>query len=148
MSVTQPDQPAKVVIRVRMSDADRDEYGGPEWVEYDHAIVEDMRASERIEIETTIGMSIPSWIDALAADIYAAQPAKALLWLARRQAGLVDDWAKFDPHVARRHLTIREHRVPLDGGDADPPASSPAPSTESGSDSSPTTPEDSAPATG
>lgn len=143
-----PDQPVKMLVRLRMSDADRDEYGGPEWVEYDHAQVEDMRASERIAVESTIGMSIPRLIDALAEDRPGAHAVKGLLWLARRQAGLVDDWDMFDPHVAPRHLTIRQHVVPVEGGDAAPPGSSSAPTEASADGSPPTTPADSPPPTG
>jgi hypothetical protein len=145
----------RATLHLRMCDGDRDEYGGPEWVVYDHAQVEQMRANERIEVEDTMGMSIPQLVDALAADWPGARAAKALLWLARRLVGLVDRWDSFDPHVDQLsgQLTVRQVLVAAEGGDADPPAGSSVPGA-TGTDTSTavgvpaTTPADSAPATG
>jgi hypothetical protein len=112
-------------LRVRLCDADRQRFGGPEWVTYDEDYYMDLPASALMALEEEMGMSIGEAIRGAARQTAAGT--KAALWLARRRAGLKEPFAEFDPRVWRVEAEVVHDDAP-GGGDGDgPPVGSPAP---------------------
>lgn len=114
-------------MEFRLDDRDQQQYGGPEWVSLDLDAMLDLRASQLVEIEQAIA---PVELgDAVARR--GAQGLRAHLWLARRQAGIKELFAGFDPLVLR--LAARgtdepaaeagEGDVPPDGPTSEPASS-------------------------
>lgn len=99
----------------RMCQEDRDRFGGPEWVTFDMDALADLRAAELEEIEETTGFRLV-WFYVVDRRV-SIRGQRAALWIARRQAGLVDDWDKFDPLI----LQVEPRPVPSKADDADPP---------------------------
>ncbi len=125
------------VLRIRLCETDRDSYGGPEWVVLDTDALLDLPASELEQIEMTIGSALAPYLafveraDARQARAMLARMRRVCVWLARRQAGLVDEWDKFDPRVLRAGFEL------VEGADVVPPAEpSPLSSVDGPSDSS------------
>ena len=82
-----------------MGDADRERYGGPEWVEFDIDRLLDMPASELHELEAAMDVTIAE-IVALR-DRRSAQALRAQVWIARRMAGVEESFTDFDPAPLR-----------------------------------------------
>lgn len=99
-------------IRFRMCDEDRDAYGGPEWVTFDRERFKHLPGSELMAFEAATGFPLTGYFDDR---IDSAHGQRARLWVARRMAGLVDDWDKFDPRILLVDMEI------VKGGDAGPP---------------------------
>lgn len=108
----------------RLSDEDRAEYGGPEWVAFDVTKLDDLPLSELEVIEKAVeerndGRSL---LATMAYDFPRGNlVAKTILtWLARQQAGLITPkLADFDPKP--RKIKVREVKP---AGDTGPPKSS------------------------
>lgn len=104
------------VLRVRLCEADREEYGGPEWLELDRDVLDDTRADELHEIEAEMDLSFSMlFVEEVA--LRTARARKAVAWLALRQAGILHPWNDFQPRVLRSEFRA--------GGDV-PPVSSPS----------------------
>lgn len=106
--------------RFRLSDEDREKYGGPEWVEYQltKAVELDVDLLEQIEDATgyTILVTLP---DALTRGSLRAT--RAATWLARHIAGVHEPgFTLFKPNMLAADFEWVD-----EPGDADPPASPP-----------------------
>lgn len=111
-----------VKTRLRMCPADRDAYGGPEWVVFDPDALAELPGSKLEEIETTTGFRIAwFWIPSLR---ISARGQRAALWVARKMAGLVDEWDQFDPRIllADAEPVPDQPTAAGPGDDEDPPA--------------------------
>lgn len=113
-----------VLQHLRLTDADRDTYGGAEWVTYDWRWLEDLPAGELIAIEREIARAGDGKVALLEAarDIFdaSAMGIKLRLFLARRAAGLLDTWATFNPKLGP--VRTRTEVIWEDGtSDVDPP---------------------------
>lgn len=121
---------------LRLTDADRERYGGPEWLDTDAALAwlnglpfDELDAIEK-QMRPELGvvllrfMAYEAYSDSLSAF-------RGRAWLALRQAGVDIALAEFKPDI------VRIGWRPEDPADADPPAdgaSSPSPnSTDAGS---------------
>lgn len=134
----------KVLLRMSMCAADREAHGGPEWVTFDPDYFADLPADVIIALEReariaegTLVALLPLLLDPTSFDGLAV---KAKLILARRQAGCVDAWAKFQPRIAA--LRFRTEPVFED------PEAAAADPLDDGSATSPTTPADAPSPTG
>ncbi len=84
-------------VRYRLSDEDRAKFGGPEWVTFDRREIFRLPASAVMEIEGAIGATIGQF---LAANMQgSAFGVKATLYIARRSAGIKEEFREFDPHI-------------------------------------------------
>jgi hypothetical protein len=112
---------------------------GDEWFLFDATILFDATATELAELEKALG---GYRIARLLADLdqVGAQALRAACWIARRQAGVRENFPAFDPRILAAE--IREPVEPA-GDDADPPDSAspePQPSSTAGQpDTSPPT---------
>ncbi len=105
--------------RFRLCPDDREKYGGPEWVVFDPDALVDLPGSELEQMEVATGFRIAwFWLPSLR---ISARGQRAALWIARRQAGLVDDWNEFDPKILAADAVIVTDDAGAEGGDADPP---------------------------
>lgn len=120
-------------LEIRLGDADRERFGGDEWLEFDPTVYDDMPLDELEAIERQIGMSL--W------DLLhngglrnSARSIKAGAWLARQQAGLPSlSFAAFDvkPMQVGTRLN-RQAVVPLESdsptpGETEPESSDTSP---------------------
>lgn len=109
---------------LRMCQEDRDRYGGPEWIVFDFDALANLRALELEEIEETTGFRLVGFY---VADLRVSiRGQRTALWIARRQAGLVDDWDTFDPLI----LQVESRPAAEDGEVGDPPDPASGPSSE------------------
>lgn len=115
-------QPLKT--RFRLCRLDRDAYGDPPgsdgWVVFDPDQLAELPCTELEHIEAQTGFLVASfWAPSRRVS---ARGQRAALWIARRQAGLVDVFNEFDPRI----LLVESEAVdePAEAGDADPPVSS------------------------
>lgn len=106
-------------LELRMADADRARYGGPEWMPFDVARLLDTPADVLEQWEAEIGCPMELIIREMSDDTARAQ--RACAWLTLRQHGIEVPWADFVPATLRMHIRT----VPAGEGDADPPASAP-----------------------
>jgi hypothetical protein len=86
--------------KYRLCEQDRAEYGGPEWVTFDMDVLAGARGRELERIEKELGHPIGMVVAALNGD-GTAIGIRALVWLARRQAGLKTPFADFDIRTLR-----------------------------------------------
>ena len=105
------------MFRFRLSEEDREKYGGPEWVEFDMARAVELPVEVLEDIEEATGytflVELPRGLDR-----GALKAVRAGLWLARRIAGIHEPaFADFKPNM----LTADVEWVAA--ADADPPAS-------------------------
>jgi hypothetical protein len=108
-----------MAVKFRMCDADREQFGGPEWALFQDSDYLDMRASALMKLEEALGMPLGSAMREFARGTTVG--AKAILWLARHRAGVTETFDEFDPRVLA--LQVETVEDPEDGGDAgDPPA--------------------------
>jgi len=83
--------------RYRLSTEDRANYGGPEWVTFDRNQIFELPASKIMELEGAIGATIGQF---LAANMQGSGfGVKATLFIARRFAGIKEEFRTFDPHI-------------------------------------------------
>lgn len=114
-------------MRIRLHDADRDQYGADEWLAVSPAALVDRRMLELRDWERQTGVEMAALLgpdeipDELRRDTM--RIGSVMAWLACKLAGLaVPDYADFDPRVWA--MTIEVIRAA--GGDVDPPSSSAA----------------------
>ena len=84
-------------IRYRLTDEDRAAFGGPEWVTFDRRELFKLPSSELMKIETAINATVGQFLtSALQGSAFGT---KATIFIARRFAGIKEDFEKFDPHI-------------------------------------------------
>lgn len=81
--------------RIRMCDADRERYGGPEWVEVAIADIVNEETGLVEAVEEGFGLSPAEFLSRIGRGSIKAY--RAMIWLARRKAGCVDDPRRFRP---------------------------------------------------
>lgn len=96
--------PTSAPMWLRMGDDDRAKYGGPEWVVFDMAKLYHTPASQLEAFEMAMGFSIVALISEYLR--YTARSTRGALFIARRLAGVKEEWDKFDP------MTVQVFRSP------------------------------------
>lgn len=95
---------------------DQEKYGGPEWVTWDLAVLDDTPFDQIHRWETQLGMGI----GALLTREFArgtAMGVKGVIWLARQMSDVPE------PSFADFNIRVRRIRSRAPRGDANPPAS-------------------------
>lgn len=85
--------------RIRMADADRERYGGPEWVEVAIADIVKEETGLIEAVEDAWGLSPAEFLSRIGRGSIKAM--RAMIWLARRKAGCIDDPRTFRPLTQR-----------------------------------------------
>lgn len=88
-------EPGEAVLWLRMGDADRERYGGPEWVAFDVGRLFHTASSQLEQFEADTGMRM--WWLLLELPGRGAKVTRAVLFIARRLAGVQETWDGFDP---------------------------------------------------
>lgn len=133
--------------KLSLHEQDRDRYGGPEWLEFNDATIDDAPADELERLESELLPHGVSLVQALAEWRHnlSARSVRVVLWLALRQSGVTVAYDEFTPKVmvARmRNLDIvADPRIPAGAGDADPPAPAEETSASPRDSSTPASPE-------
>lgn len=83
-------------MKIRLSDADRALYGGPEWLDWDP---DRLTVGEAEALQEHLGVTWQGY-DAWLVKNGVAQ-IKWVLWVGLRRAGAATDWAAFDPEILR-----------------------------------------------
>lgn len=109
-------------LRVRLAPEDHDRYGA-DWWPYDEAALLRLPARELVDIEREIGMSLSRVLDRFRGGYTDGN--LAALWLARRAAGIDEDFADFAPLA----LLAEWERPAADDVDPPAPTSSTSPET-------------------
>lgn len=115
----------------QLGEADRPRYArGDEWFRHDEEALYDSTPDQLAELEEAMG---GYRVARMLADVDSAgaQALRAAFFIARRQAGVVEPWASFQPLVLR--ASWRPSPAQAEAGDADPPAQpdpEPEPSSE------------------
>lgn len=121
------------VIEIRLCEADREEYGGPEVLTVDAEALKDLRAAEHQAIDEAIGMALSMFIPLLeSGPLSIAHVGRIAAWLGLRNAGVTVEWGKFDPRLMRATV----ERL---GDDTRPPDAGTGPSEDSSEEHSPET---------
>lgn len=81
--------------RIRLCDADRERYGGPEWAEIAIADIVNEETGHIEAVEEAFGLSPAEFLGRISRGSIKAY--RAMIWLARRKAGCVDDPRRFRP---------------------------------------------------
>lgn len=81
--------------RIRMADADRERYGGPEWAEVAIADIVNEETGLIEAVEDAWGLSPAEFISRIGRG--SIKSMRAMIWLARRKAGCVDNPRTFRP---------------------------------------------------
>lgn len=112
--------------RIRMCDADREKYGGPEWVEISMAEILDEETGliELLEDPRGWDLSVGEFLTGVGRGM--TRPTQAMIWLARRKAGCKEDPLTFRPKVQKfsdvqYEPLPAERKAVADDADADPP---------------------------
>lgn len=100
-------------LELRLCDYDRERWGGPEWLCYDHDAVLDTPADELDRWEQQIGVSLEVILREVGQDT--ARANRLVAWIAYQQAGITIPWAEFTPRTLR--MVVRT----VSASDADPP---------------------------
>lgn len=111
-------------MEIRLGDADRQTYGGPEWQPLHAGLFVDMRASTMTAWEDQCPLRI---LDLLAGDFdrKAAVNLRAMAWYARMAGGVdTHSFDEFDPALLQ--LDLRPLVLRPEVADVDPPSSSSA----------------------
>jgi len=130
------------VIKIRLCEGDRLEYGCDEELSLDVESLKDLRADEHSKIDEAIGTSMALFIPMMESPgptLAVAHVARLAAWLALRSAGIDIEWAKFQPRLMRAAITREgddEPRPPVGGPSGDssetpPPKLSSTPSSHS-----------------
>jgi hypothetical protein len=114
-----------VPVRFRLTDPADVEKHGADWTVYDEAQIIRAPSARLIAFEKATGMSIKRMTIGLREEF--TEATRVAMWIARQMAGFEEEFEDFDPII----LLADWQRVPEDGDDADPPASSSSGSTES-----------------
>lgn len=115
--------------RYRMSEADRAEYGGEEWVTFDMDLLSGARTSELEAIEREIGKGIGTVIQSMRSGVGSSFALRVVVWIARRQNNLRTPFAEFDLHTLQVESETVTEETAVDPGPLSDSASS---STEPG----------------
>lgn len=83
-------------VKYRLSDEDRAKFGGPEWVTFDRRELFKLDAAELMKIEAGMNMTIGQFFAASAQSSILGT--KAMIWIARRFAGMKEEFSEFNPH--------------------------------------------------
>ncbi|MGA4726295.1 hypothetical protein ACPB67_02645 [Micromonospora taraxaci] len=110
-------------VRFRLHEDDHERYGA-DWYVYDESAVLRVPARELIEIERQIGVTVLTMLNRSRQDF--ADGNLAVMWVARRLAGVVEPFAEFTPLV----MLAEWERLPA--ADVDPPAQPLSPSPVEG----------------
>lgn len=89
-----------MAVELRLCDADREEYGGPEWLLFDQDLLDDMRTEELTRLERAMNLSFYE-LRNVDLPLRTARGTKAACWLARQLAG---DAELLDPTFADFHI--------------------------------------------
>lgn len=125
------------VLRLSMHEADRQTYGGPEWLDDDEAIdalndldLDELKAIER-ETRSVLDLTLIR-LSATSVFNWSIDHLRGRLWLALRHAGVDVKLADFTPvKILRTDMDFGSR-----GADADPPSSGPDSSATSTSTTS------------
>lgn len=113
-----------MTMRLRLTDGDRAQYGGDEWLDWDP---DRLTYSEAVLLQehtgVDVGTYVRSWLGGGSADA-----TKWALWLSLHRSGVTVDWDAFDPNI----LGTRRQRTPEPEGKDPGPASTPPPTSEHG----------------
>lgn len=101
--------------RYRLCDEDRAEYGGQEWATFDPDLLTGARGHELERIEKELGQPIGTIVRAMRGD-GSALGLRAIVWLARRQAGLKTPFADFDIRTLRVEVEAVADEPEVDPG--------------------------------
>lgn len=108
------------VIKIRLCDGDRAEYGCPEEMTVDVESLKDLRSSEHAAIDQEIGMALSLFIPLMEEGVVqVAHVGRLTAWLGMRNAGIDIKWADFDPRLGRATITA-------ESDDQNPPAGGPS----------------------
>lgn len=110
-------------VRFRLAEDDHERYGS-DWYVHDESAVLRIPARELIEIERQVGMTVLAMLNRSRLDF--ADGNLAVMWVARRLAGVVEPFDEFAPLV----VLAEWERLPA--ADVDPPASTPSSSPSEG----------------
>lgn len=80
-----------------MCDADRERYGGPEWVEINAAELMDEATGLIEQIEEAWDLTPPEFLRGISRG--STKALRAMIWVARRKAGCLDNAATFRPRT-------------------------------------------------
>jgi hypothetical protein len=109
-------------VRLRLCDEDQESFGGPEWITFDDADLDDQPNSVLIDFENQIGASLEFLyrVDKLART---ERWKTVRIWMARMMAGVETvPYREFE--IKPRKVTIEEATAAEpEGDDADPPSS-------------------------
>lgn len=97
-----------MALRYRLSDADRERLGCPEWIEFDSSKI---TVRQLAEVERVTGLRPAAFHQGLTEEQPSAEHLWVRLWLALRQAGIEVALADFD-------FTIGSCRAEFTGSDA------------------------------
>lgn len=117
-------------VKYRLSEEDRAKFGGPEWVTFDRRELFKLDANELMEIEAAMSATIGQFL------VSSAQGStfgvKGMIWLARRFAGMKEQFSTFAPHIFQcdSEIVSEEGEVP----EEENPTSSVSASSEQGSE--------------
>ena len=114
--------------KIRMCDSDRETYGGPEWAEIVMAEILDEETGLIEVLENPRGwdMTLTEFLTGIRRG--STRALRAMIWLARRKAGCVDDPLTFRPKVQDSSgvryaaLPAEERAADAEAADAVPPA--------------------------
>lgn len=106
-----------MMLRFRLCEADRERYGGPEWLDFDLGRAVDLETGLLESVEDATGYTILRTLPE-ALDRGELKAIRAALWLARHIAGIHEPpFSMFTPNLLRAESEM----VPA--ADADPPVS-------------------------
>lgn len=107
---------------IRLCDADRERYGGPEWLNLEPDGLLDVPASQLAEWEREIGLSVMQIIND---DRLSAHAVRGATWIALRMAKVDLPYADFDPLTLKARLLA--HPPTTDAGKEPSPDGQPSP---------------------
>lgn len=115
------------VIKIRLCDGDRAEYGiTADELSVDVESLKDLRASEHAVLDEQIGMALSLFIPLMEEGVLqVAHVARIAAWLGLRDAGQDIKWKDFDPRLNRAKFTV-------EGNEQRPPAGGPSESSSVG----------------
>lgn len=98
--------------RIRLTAADRERYGGPEWLDWDDG--RKLTVAEATALQEHVGAAWEKYGQWLREGGVVA--IKWCLWVSLRRAGVEVDWAAFDPDLLGAEITRDpEPEVPVEG---------------------------------
>lgn len=113
-------------VRLRLCDADREKFGGPEWVTFDGDELDDQPNSVLLDFENELNTTI-EFLYRVDRPAQTARWMAARVWLARKMAGVETPSYK-DFEIRPRKVIVE---VVAADADADPPSSSTSTELES-----------------